>query len=130
MNRSPLPPRLTASTEQARWLNKLRDAVESMRPVDGSHTRVIESTRGTSILASARSVAVEGGGGGMNFVGEWSSTSNYVADDVVVIRGGTEAGTYICVRQVTADAADISLQPGQGVYWASLSRAHPLGVWR
>lgn len=70
------------------------------------------------------------GGGGMNFSGEWSATESYKVDDVVVIRGGTESGTYICIRAVTSNPADVTLQPGQGIYWASLSRNFGLGVWR
>ena len=49
MKRIRTPPRLTANNKGAVWLNQLRDCVESSNIVDGVGTRVVETTRGTSI---------------------------------------------------------------------------------
>jgi uncharacterized membrane protein len=111
-----------------RAINELQAAARSLKPSPGANVTVRHTMQGTVISAQPKAKAVEGGG--MSFAGEWNSASSYAVDDVVVIRGGTEAGTYICTRAVTANAADVNLQPAQGLYWASLSRAHPLGTWR
>jgi hypothetical protein len=60
------PQRLTANTTQAKWLNKLRDCVESMLQTDAPNARVIETTRGTSIVANPK-----GKGGGEEGLPTW-----------------------------------------------------------
>ena len=129
MNRDQEPVRLLSGSTLAGYLNRLRENARITRPTQGQNVRVVSNTRGTSVVSLARRGATPSSGG-MNFKGEWSATEEYSIDDVVLIRGGTEAGTFVCVRAVTGGGGITEKRPAQGLYWVSLSRAHPMGVWR
>lgn len=71
--------------------------------------------------------------GGMFFRGEWTASpldgssqpAPYKVGHVVVVRGGSYAGTYVCVK----DNPNATQQPPNGVYWVSLSQTSAIGLW-
>lgn len=79
--------------------------------------------------AVAPIVFAGGGSGGMNFRGDYNSGATYAVRDVVVVRSGSNAGTYICVT-ANPGAANPPAQPDTGsVYWVSLSNGATKGDW-
>ena len=64
---------------------------------------------------------------GMTFRGEWLATINYNVGDVVVIRTGASAGSYVCVQAVFGSSP---MQPDTGSpYWVSLGLGSAIGQW-
>lgn len=65
-----------------------------------------------------------GGGGGMNWIGEWTANTAYSMFDVVVISSQPNMGTYIA----TADIPDTADPPYAGGDWAQFPFSE-VGVW-
>lgn len=120
------PPR-TNNARLDRWLEKVHEAYQSLRPVPSLNTQTTRTAIGTSIKAKP-------GGGeaappGMIFRGEWDGTVSYKEQDVVVIRGGVAAGTYVCVRDAPA-TTPMPTYPATGDFWVNLSPGNTLGAWQ
>ena len=67
---------------------------------------------------------------GMVFRGEWNPlTKDYVAQNVVFIRAGSNAGAFICL-QAAPDATHPPTNPDTGnEYWMAWPGSFPLGQW-
>lgn len=65
---------------------------------------------------------------GMNFRGEFDPTASYAVNDVVVIRAGSNAGSYVAIQPSGGQAPQL---PDTGnLFWLSLSGNAPsLGNW-
>lgn len=65
---------------------------------------------------------------GLNFRGEYDPTDSYNPNDVVVIREGSNAGSYVCIA---ASGSTAPALPDTGnLFWLSLSGNAPsLGAW-
>jgi hypothetical protein len=113
------------------WLNEVHDFTLSLVPMQTLNTKITRTAKGIAIEAQA------GGGAsappGMKFQGEWSSASSYFAapnQDVVVIRGGVSAGTYVCVRNAPAGTPPPgSPDPTVGTFWVSIASGDSRGAW-
>lgn len=67
--------------------------------------------------------------GGMTFVGEWSSVRLYNPQEVVVIRSGTNEGTYINILPLSGSQTGSLYSPDIGSpYWVQLAGSAK-GVW-
>ena len=64
-------------------------------------------------------------GGGLTFRGEYDPTETYGIQDVVVIRSGANAGSYVCLQKHSGQAPQLP-DVGNG-YWMSLSGNVPGG---
>jgi hypothetical protein len=69
-----------------------------------------------------------GGASSIPFRGEYNPTLAYNVLDIVVVSGGPNAGSFICIQANTGDAPVI---PDTGnLYWVSLSGNVPvMGCW-
>lgn len=130
MRKIRLPPKLKSTTAEAKWLNTLLEAVTHMVPLQTVDADVSITTRGTMIVPKRRQVKA-GEGGGLRFRGEWSAAEVYAVDDIVVVRGGVSAGSYICIQSVgpAGDPSQVPSWPDVGVYWVSLGRGNTGGQW-
>lgn len=72
-----------------------------------------------------------GGSGGMQFRGDFdtSGATQYVSQNVVVIRGGISAGTYVCISDDPAVPGQPPSDPATGDRWVALSRGYTIGWW-
>ncbi len=68
------------------------------------------------------------GGGGMTFRGEWTATIAYAAFDWVLVRGGVNAGAYICVVDVGIGGPAPG-NPTAFSNWVQFSPGYMLGQW-
>ena len=92
-----------------------RDVAQSVN----SLKRVVEIIR--------RRILGGGGAGGVggSFRGEYDPTASYAVQDIVVIRAGSNAGSFVCV---TANNSQAPQMPDTGnLYWVSLSGNVPGG---
>lgn len=125
-----LPPEPPAgfTPPQRSWLQSLRNYVASLRPVQSFGTRTSHTSTGVAHeTRPGQTTAPPSPSSGMNFRGEYDpGITDYVEGDVVVVRGGVSAGTYIALRDVPAGQQPA--YPDVGIYWASLARS-VAGVW-
>lgn len=64
---------------------------------------------------------------GMIFRGEYDTAATYAAKDMVVIRAGANAGTFVCILANSAKAPQL---PDTGnLYWISISNSPVMGAW-
>ena len=79
-------------------------------------------------VAKQRRRIVGGGGGGGTggtFRGEYDPTASYAEQDTVVIRAGSNSGSFVCIADNSAQAPQL---PDIGnLYWVSLSGNVPAG---
>jgi hypothetical protein len=127
-----LPPdSLPPVTPMAAWLNRLRSFCLSHIIIDSPDIRREEKPNGTALFLT-QSPRGAPGSSGMNFRGEWSSGNSYSVGDVVVLRAGVSAGTYVCVLSApvgTAQPTDQPVDPTQAIYWVSIARSNTIGAW-
>ena len=65
------------------------------------------------------------GSGGGTFRGEYDPTASYAEQDVVVIRTGSNSGSFVCIAANSGSAPQL---PDIGnLYWVSLSGNVPAG---
>ena len=117
--------------EIRRKLNQIIDALVSLRIIRAPNMRVAHTTLGQRIEVEAVSEAVPAPSTGMRWRGEWSASVNdYESGDVVVVRGGNTAGTYIAITSVPTSLppSDPPVDPANGIYWVSLAR-NGINVW-
>ena len=65
------------------------------------------------------------GARGMIFRGEYDDTATYSPQDVVVIRAGANAGSYVCIASSTGNAPALPDIGNQ--YWINLNGNSPVG---
>jgi len=66
-----------------------------------------------------------GKGGSGTFRGEYDPTASYAAQDTVVIRAGSNSGSFVCIAANSGSAPQL---PDTGnLYWVSLSGNVPSG---
>lgn len=116
------------------WCREVHDAIISLFPNRARGTKYKIGPNGVFIEAEP----VRGGGGGGNSIvasplhlaplGEWHSSLDYNAFDMVVIVGGTNAGAYYCTEIVAAG----SPEPGTGgaVAWVKFGGDFNTSLWR
>lgn len=64
---------------------------------------------------------------GMNPRGEYDPTASYAAKDMVVIRAGANAGTFVCIKAHSGQTPHL---PDTGdLYWYSISNNPVMGAW-
>ena len=62
-----------------------------------------------------------GKGGGGGFMGEYDPTASYAVQDYVVIRSGSNMGTFVCINANSAQAPQL---PDTGnLYWVCISNS-------
>lgn len=111
-------------------LNELARLVESSRVFTSDTVKVRRRTIGTTLEGTKKAKAEPGEG--MKFKGEYISGQAYERDDVVVVRGGSTAGTYIAYQDVPASAPapqDPPVDPTQGIYWIQIAPGYTIGQW-
>jgi len=120
-----LPPikRMKALTA---WLNELRDFCAALAPMNSHNINVQHTAIGTSYIGNPPPTPARGGG--IRYRGDWSGDSSYSVDDLVTIRGGIAAGTYLCVVAAPVGTPAPN-DPSLGIYWVSLARGNTLGQW-
>lgn len=108
--------------QQPKQANKDRDQIRDILLSIEQLTRKADSMR-RRILGGSGSAAA-----GMNFRGEFDPTSSYAVNDVVVIRAGSNAGSYVAIQSSGSQAPVL---PDTGnLFWLSLSGNAPaLGAW-
>ncbi len=122
------PAPLTGNSPLVRWLNALRAAVLASQVHSVSGGSFERGAQGTHIKVRPGHGGSTPTGSGMHFRGEYDSGVDYIAGDVVVIRTGTNAGSYVCVKDHPS-ATYPPTQPDTGIYWVSLSNGNTVGQW-
>ena len=106
-------------------INRIIDRLNSLTLRAGPNVKLTYTSVGT--IVEAQPGGRKTVSGGMTFRGEWSPTvTDYSEQDVVVIRGGVSAGTYVALQDVPVGTEPA--YPDVGIYWASLSRGVS-GLW-
>ena len=85
-------------------------------------------------VAKIKRRVIGGGGGalsGMIFRGEYSTDLSYNPQDVVVIRSGPNAGSYVCILANGVGGPQSPIIPDtNGLYWISLTgNVTSMGQW-
>ena len=93
--------------------------------VDGAQVWADKTPKGYVLRAKIPPAA---SGGISEFRGEYDPTASYNVGDEVVISGGANAGSYVCIQ---ANSATTPQLPDTGnLYWVSLSGNAPvMGAW-
>jgi hypothetical protein len=124
------PKPLVAKTRETVWHQRHSEKQRSNQIVESPDIRPVPSTKGTALFLKR---FPKGGApsSGMVFRGEWSAIESYSTQDVVVVRGGISAGTYVCVRNNPPATApqDPASDPSLGIYWVCLSRGPTWGQY-
>lgn len=115
-----------SASNDVRQLWKAIDALQ--KQLRSSHqsgeqlARKIETQRRRILGGAAGAIT------GMNFRGEYDPTATYNPNDVVVIRAGSNAGSYVAIA---ASGSTAPVLPDTGnLVWLSLSGNAPsLGAW-
>ena len=108
-----------------RTINQIIDALVSLQIIRAPNLRVSRGNLGQKIEVKAVSEAVPAPSTGMRWRGEWNSSVNdYESGDVVVVRGGNTAGSYVAVASVptATPPSDPPIDPANGIFWVSLGR--------
>jgi len=118
----------TGGTNEAVWMRNLKRWIRWGQITDVVGGTLRPKADGTNTLF----IDQQGGGfssGKMTFRGEYDSETSYAVQDVVVIRSGTNAGSYVCIAAGATDT-DPPTQPDTGnTFWLSLSNASSAGTW-
>lgn len=104
-------------------LNKIVDRINQLSVVETPNSLTQITPRGTMKTTQATQQGGSTGSSEMRFRGEWSEDETYVEGDVVVVRGGVNAGCFIS----TADGNTSS--PWSSSTWVSLSDNNSIGRW-
>jgi hypothetical protein len=124
-----LPGRLTGNDPLVRWLNSLREFAASCRITSFQGGYMSQGANGTQLISVITAGSGAPGGVGMLFRGEYSSEVAYSVQDVVVIRTGANAGTYVCV-QANPGSTNPPTTPDTGnAYWVQLVGGASVGKW-
>lgn len=110
-------------------LNEMIDAINARTPGAGFRTKLRFTPAGFTIEANPAGEQADVTG--MVFKGEWSDKA-FKKGEVVVVRGGISAGTYIASRDVPAGTGiptDPPTDPTQGIFWISIGKGDTLGQW-
>lgn len=102
-------------------LRQMRDAVNALLNGQFVNGQVIYSDSNVMWIGAAPAA-------GFSFRGEYSPSVSYAVDDVVVIRMGANAGSYVCIEANTGESPQL---PDSGnLFWVSLSgNSPPMGYW-
>lgn len=120
-----LPPRLSGSDRASAWLNALRDAVQQLVPRSSVGVKINHGPRGFTIEAAKQRGGGKGGGvRGIVYRGDWSEEGEYGVNDMVTIRDGAAAGTYLAVG-TPEDEED----PSAGENWVQIAPGDTVGKW-
>lgn len=119
--------KFTVSGPNAAFLQRMNDLVERVNELSNSQSSgefVSHTTKG--VFRRPRIRAKAGGASGsseMRFRGEYSTETVYLEGDVVVVRGGVTAGTYISNTDGNTDTPDNSAN------WTQLADNNSIGRW-
>lgn len=106
------------------------DTLMAQRPCHAPNQSMIMSSRGVQYIPAAQAQSTPRQGG-MIFRGEFSATypGDYKEQDVVVVRSGPNAGTFVCVKNSPNAANNPPVNPDAGGFWVSLSVGGTVGEW-
>ena len=110
------------------WRRWIWDKLQGGALIDGSDPVIVTHSDGVYHITAKPSRSGGGKVSGLNFRGEYDPTAAYNVNDVVVIRAGSNAGSYVCIQGITA--TDPQLPDTGNLYWISLSGNAPsMGAW-
>lgn len=116
-----LPKMLVADTEQAIDHNQTVAYLKSLRPMKAAGMHTTHGIHGVLRKPSQKLSRVRG----MMFRGEYDEAENYNPQDVVVIRAGANAGSYVCIQSTNGNAPTLPDIGNQ--YWINLNGNSPVG---
>lgn len=126
-----IPKRAIPNKQFGEAWNRATDELRSHVPIQGpgiltSHTPhgVIRETDMPSGVYGVSEAST-----GMTFRGEWSTSGDYSTQDVVVIRTGTNAGTYVCVADNPGESNPPTTPDTGNAYWVRLLGGSSIGSW-
>ena len=126
---TPIPPRPSGSDPSSRFMQWVWESIQALRIQEVPGAVVSRTSRGIVLVPTARGGGAPTAAPGMRFRGEYVTSGDYVTGDVVVIRGGSSAGAYVCVQD-NPGAANPPVLPDTGAtYWVSIGRADTVGSW-
>lgn len=96
--------------------------------IDDENGKWVRGPSGYRYLPNFPTSAGGAGSGNFSFRGEYDPTAAYDVKDVVVISGGANAGSFVCIK--ANDGQQPQLPDTGNLYWVSLSGNVPvMGAW-
>ena len=124
-----IPPDASGDGAESDFINRTLKRSGELQFYDSQTVKVEQTTRGVRWHVKIPP-PTQGVSAGMVFRGEWDPTkTDYVVQNVVFIRAGSNAGAFVCVKDAP-DSTHPPTNPDTGnEYWMAWPGSFPLGQW-